>query len=436
MNRSLDPRSGAFPLKLRRQSDPSTKPGSRPGSTSRKRFQAKHAIWGCALAAAFLILWSLLVIEGPVDAGLVLRPESLEQTGQERVFLWKVKKTGSSTIASLLCLHGVRHGWKQAPCRTVTHVCGSMRYVYSLLGRAVNTGRYEVSLNHCVCPAAATVSGNAGLQYGLFGGDKFFQVITLRNPLERAVSAYYWFGSQQNKWRKVPGVQHLLNSTAALHPPDYSLAMKYAKTNFFRRAPRDWHPFRLWARFSRSPEQGIRHLRSHIFPIIFEKYDESLIILRERLRWPMHTILYGSARQNKPHSGAGAWPQAALIALNTTAAASGDWKFYKAALHQHEKYAKSYRFASHVPGGTVLNAPANIADAVARFREAKKELSGMCVDDPNLLARSKRMLESMDQVSCGKLECTYSAGSKYVFQILTHCVQELYKEHGRPSWVW
>lgn len=87
--------------------------------------------------------------------------------------------------------------------------------------------------------------------------------------------------------------------------------------------------------------------------------------------------------------------------------------------------------------GGVPDDPNSLKDAVERFREARQVLSGRCLEDPTLLARSRQQLEAASEhVTCDEKECTYSAGSEYQLQILTHCVQELFKVEARPSWVW
>ena len=41
----------------------------------------------------------------------------------------------------------------------------------------------------------------------LFGGRSPVEIMTIREPLSRLLSMYYWFGGSKRFWAKVPGVQ-------------------------------------------------------------------------------------------------------------------------------------------------------------------------------------------------------------------------------------
>ena len=124
----------------------------------------------------------------------------------------QLKKTGSSTVSSLLALKVALRGGKIAPCPKFEALTNSSArfwngHVLTWLGRSWD---YDVVLNHCSSVFAAE-RGNAGrLAINNVFGSAPLEVMTVRNPLDRAVSMYYWFGGQKSHHKQVPGVQSRL----------------------------------------------------------------------------------------------------------------------------------------------------------------------------------------------------------------------------------
>ena len=117
-------------------------------------------------------------------------------------------------MAMLLAVRrAARSGARIAPCSTLAKARGSP--VVPLLQRVLPAASgfgyvpHDVVLNHCHCPIAANGhwARSVALNMALFGGRSPVEIMTVRQPLSRLLSMYYWFGGSKRFWAKVPGVQ-------------------------------------------------------------------------------------------------------------------------------------------------------------------------------------------------------------------------------------
>ena len=64
--------------------------------------------------------------------------------------------------------------------------------------------------------------------------------MTLRDPLQRAVSIYYWYGQKKEAWRHIPGLRARLKPDNLNAGMGNDTAMAYAKANFLRQRILPW----------------------------------------------------------------------------------------------------------------------------------------------------------------------------------------------------
>ena len=174
----------------------------------------RKAKWACYAACLCLTGLILHLFANPFSAMLPSAADDASvHHGSQPVFFWKYKKTGSSTMAMLLAVRAARGGARIAPCSTVAKACGSP--VVPLLQRVLPAASgfgyvpHDVVLNHCHCPIAANGhwARSVALNMALFGGRSPVEIMTVRQPLSRLLSMYYWFGGSKRFWAEVPGVQ-------------------------------------------------------------------------------------------------------------------------------------------------------------------------------------------------------------------------------------
>ena len=122
--------------------------------------------------------------------------------------LSQLKKTGSSTASSILALKVALRGGKIAPCKIFERLTNSQARCFwtgPLLSFVHRPYDYDAVLNHCSSVFAAGDAGSLAIS-NIFGSVPPLQMMTVRNPLDRAISIYFWFGGQKRRWKQVPGV--------------------------------------------------------------------------------------------------------------------------------------------------------------------------------------------------------------------------------------
>jgi hypothetical protein len=113
--------------------------------------------------------------------------------------------------------------------------------------------------------------------------------------------------------------------------PPPSIANKYAR----------YFPYRIgmpgpsysWSIFGSNVDDSIRYLQhAKVSPLILERFDESLVVLRHYMRWSLADVVVTKPRKAlSQHPGADAWPQVAINELNKTLHRNFEYKFYNAA---------------------------------------------------------------------------------------------------------
>ena len=205
------------------------------------------------------------------------------------------------------------------------------------------------------------------------------------------------------------------------------------------RNTKSWRPVFQWGRFAQSAQEGIRHLQTTVFPVIFERFDESLVLLRHQWGWSQESILYGGIRQAYVHGSSSSWPRKALVALNATLRREGDWDLYEAALTKHVHLATD--FDSRGYQGLSLST------ATQNFRDAREALASRCETNRSVFRSSLKALSQLEGVECSPPPspvCRYGGRStnegEYVVDTTAFCAQSLFRRmqgsEGTKKWVW
>lgn len=144
----------------------------------------------------------------------------------------------------------------------------------------------------------------------LFGLPRVQEIALFRDPVDRAVSAYYFWGEiGKEKARRGPSrfPYHGNMSTA----PPQTLAMAYAENPMFMRGPPGpTYSSTFWAS---TTKDSTSIMRARVFVLILERFDESLVLLRNHVRCAPVNCLFGeparglTARFLVKHSWAGSW---------------------------------------------------------------------------------------------------------------------------------
>ena len=113
--------------------------------------------------------------------------------------------------------------------------------------------------------------------------------------------------------------------------PPPNIANKYAR-NFPYRVGMPG-PSYSWSVFGSNVDDSIRYLEhAKVSPLILERFDESLVVLRHYMKWSLADVVVTKPRKAlSQHPGAEAWPQVAIHELNKTLHRNFEYKFYNAA---------------------------------------------------------------------------------------------------------
>eukprot|EP00617_Octactis_speculum_P015012 CAMPEP_0185754236 /NCGR_PEP_ID=MMETSP1174-20130828/12875_1 /TAXON_ID=35687 /ORGANISM="Dictyocha speculum, Strain CCMP1381" /LENGTH=229 /DNA_ID=CAMNT_0028432359 /DNA_START=223 /DNA_END=912 /DNA_ORIENTATION=- len=222
--------------------------------------------------------------------------------------------------------------------------------------------------------------------------------------------------------------------------------MEYAAGEFLLDKSNGWRPVYQWGRFAQSWQEGVAYLEKAIFPIIMERYDESLVLLRAYLNWPDHSIIYAGKRQayrptqdlSEPiENKQPKWSLKALHRMNRTLIDHGDWKMYTAALRKFEELSRRF---SDVTGSKERDL---VQTQTQAYRETRERLAQKCSEKNSSLMRETwaALNNTMHHVTCTNHDgglCSYTNGGAYVIDVKTFCTQRLYqtlRASGDPSFL-
>ena len=114
-------------------------------------------------------------------------------------------------------------------------------------------------------------------------------------------------------------------------PPTMNIALRFAEKLPY--AVGQPPPSVMWSVFGSNVDDSIRYLEhAKVSPLILERFDESLVVLRHYMKWSLADVVVTKPRKAlSQHPGAEAWPQVAIHELNKTLHRNFEYKFYNAA---------------------------------------------------------------------------------------------------------
>ncbi len=112
--------------------------------------------------------------------------------------------------------------------------------------------------------------------------------------------------------------------------PPVEIAQSYAKSLPYRVGMPG--PSLSWSIFSDSVEESIQYLNTAgVSPMILERLDESLVVLRHYLGWSLADVVVTKPRKAlSPHPGWEQWPLEAVKEINRSLLDLKEYEFYSA----------------------------------------------------------------------------------------------------------
>lgn len=373
------------------------------------------------ITALFVMLISLLVLavcnrqqEDALLRSLIpIKPE-------ENIMFWRPQKVGSSTIVSLLVSYGFRYNLvnrrKQSSnsfCRTLAKCTmgkeefknneTDTKVLRSFLNKGVKkTSRthepeipFHISATHEVCNLP-----HQYIEQGLSCGFQEYQqievstpppavkeIFLVRNPLDRALSVYYFWGELfviSNKRRaaggSTSGLELSLGKTVTKGPvrglfvyhgneqtvPTEDIAIQFANTLPYRAGMPG--PSYTWSLFANSPLDALTLMNTtqpisvgvggllplhdstsdaeqpngvgdgtdtstrDILTLVTERMDESLVLMAHHLGWSLADVVVTKPRKSlSGHPKSSAWPSHAVDMLDKVLEKSAENTMYRTA---------------------------------------------------------------------------------------------------------
>lgn len=341
----------------------------------------------------------------------------------ENVFFWRPQKVGSSTLLSILMSYGYRYNFlpkrksasnaycrRFAKCAIAHENYTAYNVSYSYLEKYVtqkipgspvkgilkkkdldaekasNAIEFKISLSHEICNVKSTVISETmpcsflRLPEPSSAPDKqplVRELFMLRDPISRAISAYYFWGelykmkfnlkaSQRDKsvfkqkerdakfanrnlleskgeiklgqsdWKDpllVHG-QHFQYHGQESSAPPLQIAMRYANTSVYR--PGMPGPSYTWSAFADNVEDALKIVQSdRICTIVLERLPESLVVAAHYLGWSLADVVVTKHRKAlSAHPKAADWPAEAVRSLRAQldSPEHGEYLLYNASL--------------------------------------------------------------------------------------------------------
>ena len=185
-----------------------------------------------------------------------------------------------------------------------------------------------------------------------------FYLLLRSNPLSRSISVYYFWGElfklaqqyggersarKNGKKRRRSHSQEIGKLQTGLVKgrlftyhgnetsiPPAEIAQNYAKSLPYRSGMPG--PSLSWSVFSDNVEESIQYLKTAgVSPMLLERLDESLVVLRHYLGWSLADVVVTKPRKAlSPHPGWEQWPLDAVKELNRSLQVLREYEFYSA----------------------------------------------------------------------------------------------------------
>lgn len=375
----------------------------------------------------------------------------------ENVFFWRPQKVGSSTLLSILMSYGYRYNFlpkrksasnaycrRFAKCAIATEQYKDYNVTYSYLEKYVtqripgspakgqlkkkdldaekvsNAIGFKISLSHEICNVKATVvSHNMACTFltnfePLSTPNKpsdVRELFMLRDPVSRAISAYYFWGelykmkyglktSQRDKaandqklredrlgnrqlvgthdiklgqsnWKEPVIVhgQHFQYHGEESTAPPLSIAFRYANTSVYK--PGMPGPSYTWSAFADNVQDALEIVQSdRMCTIVLERLPESLVVAAHYLGWSLADVVVTKHRKAlSVHPKAADWPGEAVRHLRAQldSPQHGEYLIYNASVAKLDQRIGSLKARGVDVPGEVLK----LQDLQRRATEVK-----------------------------------------------------------------
>uniref|UniRef100_A0A2K5D7U2 Galactose-3-O-sulfotransferase 2 n=2 Tax=Aotus nancymaae TaxID=37293 RepID=A0A2K5D7U2_AOTNA len=271
------------------------------------------------------------------------------------VMFLKTHKTASSTVLNILYRFAETHNLSVAlPAGRDVH----LGYPWLFLARYVegvgSQQRFNVMCNH--------LRFNLPEVQKVMPSDTFYFSI-LRNPVFQLESSFSYYKSYAPAFQGAPSLDAFLASPRTFYNDSDRLRNVYAKNN-------------MWFDFGFDPDAPVEegYVRARIAEVerrfrlvlIAEHFDESLVLLRRRLRWALDDVVAFRLNSRSARSVTRLAPEARERARRWCAL---DWRLY-----QHFNRSLWGQLRAEL-------GPRRLRAEVARLRARRRELAALCLQD-------------------------------------------------------
>ncbi|KAM4835880.1 galactose-3-O-sulfotransferase 2 [Thomomys bottae] len=316
--------------------------------------------WRSFQAVSLLLVVALFLLVGFLHVDIkLLTPDQVEELPVTNVMFLKTHKTASSTVLNILYRFTETHNLSAAlPAGSSFH----LGYPWLFLTRYVegckkDDGHYQhfnIMGNH--------LRFNAPEVQKVMAEDSFYFSI-LRDPALQLESSFAYYKSYAPAFQRAQSLEAFLEEPRRYYQGAGSLRDAPARNSM-------WFDFGFDP--DAPPEDG--YVRARLAEVerrfqlvlIAEHFDESMVLLRRRLRWRLDDVVYFQLNARGARSVAGLGPRGRARARRWCAL---DWRLYQ---HFNRTFWAQLRAEL---------GPSRLRAEVARLRARRRELAGLCLQD-------------------------------------------------------
>ncbi|XP_048200272.1 galactose-3-O-sulfotransferase 2 [Perognathus longimembris pacificus] len=315
---------------------------------------------GSFQAVFLLLVLALLLLMGFLHVDIeLLTPSEVERLPVTNIMFLKTHKTASSTVLNILYRFTETHNLSAAlPAGPSLH----LGYPWLFLTRYVEGSMKADSLHQHFNIMGNHLRFNAPEVQKVMAPDTFYFSI-LRDPALQLESAFYYYKSAAPAFRRAPSLDAFLAEPRRYYQGQGSVHDVYARNS-------------MWFDFGFDPDAPAEdgYVRARLAEVesrfqlvlIAEYFDESMVLLRRRLRWRLDDVVYFQLNARGGRGPARLGPRGRARARRWCAL---DWRLYQ---HFNRTFWAQLRAEL---------GPSRLRAEVARLRARQRELAGLCLQD-------------------------------------------------------
>nr|KAF6494962.1 galactose-3-O-sulfotransferase 2 [Rousettus aegyptiacus] len=316
----------------------------------------------CVRAAVPLLALTVLLLVGLLHVDIrtlapLLRGQA-EGPPVTNIMFLKTHKTASSTVLNVLFRFAETHNLSVAlPAGARFH----LGYPWLFLARYVEGAERDGSWRRFNIMCSHLRFNPAEVQKVMPQDTFYFSII--RNPISQLEASFVYYRGFVPAFRAAESLDAFLAAPHAYRNRSRDLRNAYAKNNMW---------FDLG--FDHNAPAGDGYVRARLAEVerrfqlvlIAEHFDESMVLLRHRLRWRLDDVVSFRLNARSPRSVTGLTPEGRERAKRWCAL---DWRLY-----QH--FNRTFWARAHAELGA-----RRLRSEVARLRARRRELAGLCLQD-------------------------------------------------------